>query len=69
LPFYVGDVFGRMSENRRSVLEMSQKYLNEFLKLIDHYDLLDKDVDKKTIFSFFLNIFFLIDKKPMEKIE
>ena len=44
LPFYVGDVFGRVTENRRAVLEMSQKYLNEFLKLVDHYTLLDKDV-------------------------
>ena len=40
----MGDVFGRMSENRRLNLEMSQKYMNEFLKLVDHYDQLDKDV-------------------------
>jgi len=44
LPFYVGDVFGRMNDNRRLNLEMSQKYLNEFMKLVDHYGQLDKDV-------------------------
>lgn len=65
MPFYVGDVFGRMSENRKNVLEMSQKYLNEYLKLLDHYELLDKDVYIFFIFDYRKNYY--AAQKPMEK--
>lgn len=44
LPFYVGDVFGRMHIDRKGALEMSKKYLNEYFKLIKHYDVVPKNV-------------------------
>lgn len=44
LPFYVGDIFGRMHIDRMAALEMSKKYLNEYFKLIKHYDVVPKNV-------------------------
>lgn len=42
LPYYMGDIFGRFSENRKQNLEFSKLYLTEFLKLVDHYGLIDE---------------------------
>ncbi|KRX10975.1 hypothetical protein PPERSA_12099 [Pseudocohnilembus persalinus] len=46
LPYYLGDVFGRIPENRKKSLEFSKLYLNEFLKLLDHYGVLSEQLRK-----------------------
>jgi hypothetical protein len=33
LPYYLGETFGRLNDNRKKNLDFSKLYLNEYLKL------------------------------------
>ncbi|EGR34412.1 protein phosphatase 2A regulatory B subunit, B56 family, putative [Ichthyophthirius multifiliis] len=46
LPFYMGQVYGKIIKERLNKLEFSQVYLSEYLKLLNHYDLVPKDLKK-----------------------
>lgn len=53
LPFYLADIFGRIQEDRKSNLDLSKKYFDEFIKLCNHYELVTKEQRKqwKTAFD------------------
>ncbi|EAR99760.2 TAP42 protein (macronuclear) [Tetrahymena thermophila SB210] len=47
VPYYMGYVYSRINEDRKKKLEFSQLFLSEFLKLLNHYELVNKEVKKQ----------------------
>ena len=48
IPYYMADVFGRITQNRRRNLQFSKIYYDEFIKLVNHYEVLTKEVTLTT---------------------
>jgi len=42
-PFYQADVLFRIMDKRAERVKMAQIFFMEYLKLLDHYGILDKD--------------------------
>ena len=42
LPFYVGSCYGKVHAQRKISIQKSRLYLNEFIKLMIHYNIIDK---------------------------
>ena len=55
VPFYMGDIFGRMMDDRKKTLSMQKHYYDEFIKLCNHYELVTKEVRKKERMGVFVN--------------
>lgn len=43
MPYYEADVLYRVMANRRDKVKLSQTFYLEYLKLMNHYGMLDKD--------------------------
>jgi hypothetical protein len=47
VPYYEADVLFRVMDDRRERVKLSQTFYLEYLKLMNHYGLLDKDQKNK----------------------
>jgi hypothetical protein len=47
VPYYEADVLFRVMEDRRERVKLSQTFYLEYLKLMNHYGMLDKDQKAK----------------------
>lgn len=43
VPYYEADVLYRIMDNRTERVKLAQTFYLEYLKLMNHYELLDKD--------------------------
>jgi len=47
IPYLLSDVFSRIQSNKKTNLNLAKTYLDEFIKLVNHYGLVDKEQRKK----------------------
>lgn len=47
VPYYEADLLARIMDTRLERLKLARIFYLEYLKLINHYELLDKDVKAK----------------------